>query len=397
MAGPVYSFGPFRLEVHERRLLREGTPVPLSGKAFDTLVLLVEGAGALQPQQQLMDRLWPDADVEPNNLQVNVSLVRRALEGVPGIELQTVRGRGYRLMASVLSAGDRPPSGALELPNQETYFCDATDGTRLAWARVGEGPPLMKVANWLSHLELDWKGRVWREWIRLLARGRQLVRYDARGNGLSAWNPPRMDFESFLADLGTVFDAAGVRRAPLLGLSQGAAIAIAFAARHPERVSRLVLVGGVARGWRKIDKPRTRERFEAMMVLMRQGWGGTNPAFRQMFTSAFFPRGPQEVTDWWNELQRQTTTPENAAELLSAVGSFDVREELARIRVPTLVLHSREDAVIPMREGVTLAAGIPGARFVPLESPNHVLVPDEPAWQRFAAEIEAFLAQETFR
>ena len=395
MAGTVYSFGPFRLEAQERRLLRDGAVIPLTGKAFDTLLLLVEGAGTLQRQQMLIDRLWPDTFVEPNNLQVNVSLVRRALEGAAGIELQTVRGQGYRLVAEVTRSDQARGSAPSGSAAQRTYFCKAVDGARLAYARLGEGPPIVKAANWLSHLELDWRFDVWRHWLGLFSRSHSLVRYDARGNGLSDWTPPEISFARFVSDLGTVFDAAGVERAPVVGLSQGASVAAAYAARHPERVSGLVLIGGCARGWRVKNHPHLTRQFEAMMVLMRQGWGGRNAAFRQIFTTTFFPEASQQLAEEFNELQRLTTTPDNAADLLSALGDIDIRAELSRVRVPTLVLHSREDAVVPLKDGVELASGISGARFVPLDSRNHVVLPTEPAWTRFAGEIEGFLSQET--
>lgn len=401
MAGTVFTFGPFRLEAQERRLLRDGQLVPLSGKAFDALLLLVEGAGTLQRQQVLMDRLWPETFVEPNSLQYNVSLVRRVLDGAPGVEIQTVRGQGYRLVANVTRAHDAgaaaqaAPAMAVTPASQRTYFCKAPDGARLAYAKLGEGRPIVKAANWLSHLELDWHGDVWKQWLLRLSRGRCLVRYDARGNGLSDWSPPSITFEGFVSDLATVFDAAGVERAPVIGVSQGAAVATAYAARHPERVSALILVGGCARGWRVKRNAALTERFEALMVLMRQGWGGRNAAFRQIFTTAFFPEASAELAEWWNELQRQTTSPENAATILSALGDVDVRTEMVRVTAPTLVLHSRDDSVVPMKDGIELASGIAGARFVPLESKNHVLVPGEPAWQRFVDELEGFLAQET--
>ena len=397
MAGPIYSFGPFRLEAHERRLVRDGAEVSLPGKAFDTLLLLVEGAGSLQPQQALIEHLWPDTFVEPNNLQYNVSLIRRALEGASGVELQTVRGRGYRLVADVARSDAAPAPAGEGSATQKTYFCKATDGARLAYARLGSGPPLVKAANWLSHLELDWRFGVWRHWLPLFGRRHTLVRYDARGNGLSDWAPPELSFERFVSDLATVFDAAGVERAPLVGLSQGASVAVAYAARHPERVSALILIGGCARGWRAKNRPSLSRKFEAMMVLMRDGWGGRNAAFRQIFTTTFFPDADQKITDEFNELQRVTTTPQNAAALLSALGDIDVRDDLPRVKVPTLVLHCRDDAVVPMKDGVELASGIDGARFVPLESRNHVVLPTEPAWARFSSEIETFLAQEALR
>ncbi|HZW89415.1 MAG TPA: alpha/beta fold hydrolase, partial [Myxococcaceae bacterium] len=347
MAGLVYSFGPFRLEAHERRLLRDGSVIALPGKAFDTLLLLVEGAGSLQSQQTLIDRLWPDTFVEPNNLQYNVSLIRRALEGADGVELQTVRGQGYRLLADVSSADGPSPVRQPDGAAQRTYVCKAEDGTQLAYARLGDGPPIVKAANWLSHLELDWRFEVWRQWLDLFTRGHTLVRYDARGNGLSDWAPPELSFARFVSDLATVFDAAAVERAPLVGLSQGASVAVAYAASHPERVSALILIGGCARGWRAKNKPRLAAACEAMMVLMRQGWGGRNAAFRQIFTTRFFPDASQAVAEEFNELQRLTTTPENAAALLSALGDIDIRDQLSSVRVPTLVLHSREDAVVP--------------------------------------------------
>jgi pimeloyl-ACP methyl ester carboxylesterase/DNA-binding winged helix-turn-helix (wHTH) protein len=399
----VYLFGPFRLEVGERRLLRDGTPVPLLGKAFDTLVLLVQGAGALQTQQSMMDSLWGDVAVEQNNLQQNISLVRRALAGVDSVDIETVRGQGYRLHATVRderpptglpkSAADPGPSPRSDPDTQRVQFCMAADGTRLAYARLGDGPPLVKAANWLSHLELDRTSPVWTHWLTTLSRSHCLIRYDARGNGLSDWQPPTVRMEDFISDLGAVFDAAGVERAPVLGLSQGAAVAVAYAARHPERVSALILIGGCARGWRVKNHPRLTERLNALMVLMRQGWGSEHPAFRQIFTSSFFPRATREQSDWLNELQRQTTTPENAVALLSALGDVDVVEDMRRVDVPTLVMHSRGDALVPMKDGIELATGIRGARFVALDSDNHVLLAGEPAWRRFEREVDVFLEE----
>jgi pimeloyl-ACP methyl ester carboxylesterase/DNA-binding winged helix-turn-helix (wHTH) protein len=386
----IYTFGPFVLDARERRLHRDGALIPLAGKAFDTLLALVEGVGTLQRHAELMQRLWPGTYVEPNSLQYNVSLVRRVIDGTPGVEIQTVRGQGYRLIAEVGRDASAPSA-----PLQRTQFCKAADGTRLAYATLGDGPPLVKAANWLGHLELDWQGDIWPHFLELFARDHSLIRYDARGNGLSDWQPSAITFDSFVSDLATVFDAAGVERAPVFGISQGAAVAVAYAARHPERVSGLILLGGCARGWRVKAHRSLTERVEALMVLMRQGWGGRNAAFRQIFTSTFFPDASPQLAEWWNELQRQTTTPENAAAILSALGDVDVRADLPNVQVPTLVLHTRDDAVVPMKDGIELASGIRGARFVPLDSKNHLVLRDEPAWPRFVAEVERFLAHET--
>jgi pimeloyl-ACP methyl ester carboxylesterase/DNA-binding winged helix-turn-helix (wHTH) protein len=401
-AEKVYLIGPFRLEVHERRLLRDGDAVPLLGKAFDTLVLLVEKAGTLQTQDSLMSRLWPDVVVEPNNLQQNISLVRRALGGSDGVEIETVRGQGYRLLAEVREVETRAPREASRtsdaeppgsVPRQRVHFCTAADKTRLAYARSGNGPPLVKAANWLSHIELEWNSPIWKHWLERLGRDRTLIRYDVRGSGLSDWRPPSITFPDFVRDLADIFDAGGVERAPLFGVSQGAAVSVAYAVQNPERVSALILVGGCARGWRAKRHPRLTERGEALLVLMRQGWGAAHPAFRQIFTTSFFPSATREQTDFFNELQRQTASPENAARIVSALGDLDIRDLLPRIEVPTLVAHSRGDKLVPFSDGVELAAGIKGARFLPLESENHLLLEHEPAWTRFDKELGEFLAE----
>jgi pimeloyl-ACP methyl ester carboxylesterase len=276
---------------------------------------------------------------------------------------------------------------------QRVQFCSAPDGARLAYARCGEGPVIVKAPNWMNHLEFDARSPVWRHWLDRLSRDHCLVRYDARGNGLSDWKPPTLRFPDFVSDLGAVFDAAGVERAPLLGISQGAAVAVTYAARHPERVSALILCGGFVRGWRVKNHKELSERFEAMMVLMRLGWGSAHPAFRQMFTTTFFPGATPAQIDWFNELQQRTTSPENAAAFLSAVGDADLRDCLPLIDVPTLVVHSRSDAVVPFSDGIELAAGIRGARFLPMDSCNHLLLENEPAWKRFERELGDFLRE----
>lgn len=190
-----------------------------------------------------------------------------------------------------------------------------------------------------------------------------------------------------------MFDAAGISRAPVLGISQGASVAVSYAASHPERVSALVLVNGCARGWRVKQNPRLSERFEAMMVLMRQGWGGENAAFRQMFTTGFLPHATPDQNAWFNALQRESASPENAARILSALGDVDVREALPHVRVPTIVFHCRGDNVVPFKDGLELASLVDGARFVPLDSDSHLLLEGEPAWARFTREVSEFLRE----
>ncbi len=277
---------------------------------------------------------------------------------------------------------------------QEIRFCTAPDGAQIAYATVGRGLPLVKAANWLNHLEYDWQSPVWRHLFRALAKDHLLIRYDGRGNGLSDREVEDISFEAFVQDLETVVEAAGVARFPLLGISQGCAVSIAYAVRHPARVSRLVLYGGFVKGRRHRGSQAEIEQTEALETLMRQGWGQENPVFRQIFTSLFMPDATPEEMQWFNDLQRITTSPENAVRIRRAVDDIDVSPLLAQVTVPTLVLHCRDDAAQPFEGGRRMAAMIPGARFVALEGRNHLILEHEPAWHRFLNEVESFLGED---
>ena len=285
------------------------------------------------------------------------------------------------------------PSAKWPPAEQEIRFCTSADGVRLAFASIGSGPPLIKTGNWMTHLEYDLESPIWRHLYRELSNGHTLIRYDARGNGLSDRDVEDVSLEARVADLEAVVDAAAVARFALFGVSQGCAVSVAYAARHPERLSHLVLYGGFAVGWAK--RARTKAELEqstAMLTLMRLGWGQENPAFRQLFTSQFVPGATKEQADWFNELQRVSTSPEDAVRNVEASGEYDVTALLPQVSVPTLVMHARDDARVPFDAGRRLAAGIPGARFVPLQSRNHLILEDEPAFARFMQEIRAFLA-----
>jgi class 3 adenylate cyclase/pimeloyl-ACP methyl ester carboxylesterase len=276
---------------------------------------------------------------------------------------------------------------------QEVHFCMTRDGVQLAYSRVGSGPPLVKTGNWMTHLEFDFESPIWRHLYRELSRDHSLIRYDARGNGLSDRDVDEVSFETFVSDLEAVADASGLESFALLGISQGCAVSIAYAVRHPERVTHLALYGGFAVGWAKramsaVDK----ERRTAMLTLMRVGWGQENPAFRQLFTSLFIPGGTKEQEDWFNELQRISASPEDAVRNMIANGDVDVGALLSQVTVPTLVMHARDDAIVPLESGRRLAATIPGARFVSLPSRNHLILEDEPAFPRFLQELRMFLA-----
>jgi class 3 adenylate cyclase/pimeloyl-ACP methyl ester carboxylesterase len=275
---------------------------------------------------------------------------------------------------------------------QEIKYCRAPDGVRLAYAISGSGPPLVKTANFLNHLEYDWESPVWRHVVRGLSLEHTLVRYDARGNGMSDWDVDELSLDAWVSDLETVVDAAGVDRFPLLGISQGCAISIAYAVRHPERVSHLVLYGGFALGPSK-RSPREKDERRAIAALVRIYWGGDNPAFRQMLAGQFFPGGTTEQFNSFAELQRRTTSPECAARYVEAVGDLDVSGLLGEVTAPTLVMHVRGDARIPFDAGREMAAGIPGARFIALQGQNHLFMENEPAAERFFEELGLFLGR----
>jgi pimeloyl-ACP methyl ester carboxylesterase/DNA-binding CsgD family transcriptional regulator len=275
---------------------------------------------------------------------------------------------------------------------QEVRFCTAPDGTRLAYAVHGRGAPLVRTATWLTHLEYDWESPLWRHWLEGLAEGHTVLRYDERGCGLSDREIEDVSLEARVADLESVIDAAGRERVVLLGISQGGPLAIAFAARHPERVSRLVLFGTFARGRLMRDpSPQDREQAELMDSLVRMGWGRGLPVFRRLFTTLFIPDASPEQMEWFDELQRVTADAETAARIRHARNLDDVTDEATRVGCPTLVVHARDDALVPFAEGRLLATLIPGARFVALESRNHILLADEPAWAEFRAELRSFL------
>jgi serine/threonine-protein kinase len=275
---------------------------------------------------------------------------------------------------------------------QEIRFCTTADGVRIAYATAGAGPPFVKAANWLNHLEYDWQSPIWRPLLEEFARDHLLVRYDERGNGLSDWDVTDLSFEAFVRDLETVVDTLALDRFPILGISQGGPVAIAYAVRHPEKVSHLILYGSFPLGFaRRQHSPEEIELRQAQKTLIKFGWGRDNPAFRQLWSTLYVPEGTTEHWQWFNDLQRMSASPENALRLLNEISQIDVVDLLPQLRVPTLVVHRRGDAAVPAEQGRMLAASIPGARFLELEGKNHLLLEHEPEWPRFVSEVRQFL------
>ena len=349
--------------------------------------------------------------LDPADEQAHVALMReRVTAGDPGAalrwfeRLEVVLGRelgttpgpdASQLRTEVvteLRARERLSPAEEARLEQRIRFCRTADGVNLAYASTGSGPPLVKAANWMTHLDYDWHSPVWRHWLDGLSSRHELVRYDERGCGLSDRDVAEHTFESWIADLEAVVDAAGLDRFPLLGISQGGPVAIAYAARHPERVSHLVIYGSYAQGRAVRTPSELSARLNQLQVdLALNGWGIDDPAFRQVFTMQFIPDGTRELWDAFNELQRETCSPENAARVLQASALIDVTDLAPRVQAPTLVLHARDDRRPPFAQGRLIASLIPDSRFVALDSSNHILLGDEPAWARFLTEVEAFL------
>jgi DNA-binding SARP family transcriptional activator/pimeloyl-ACP methyl ester carboxylesterase len=344
---------------------------PFDGAARVTLVKLLAAAGRRQEAEQ----------------QCALGIEQLQHAGVPVHALISAR-REIEAAAPAIAAVPAPPRTA----EQQVLFCAARDGVRLAYATAGGGPPLLKAWNWLTHTEFDWRSPVWRPMWDFLTAQHTLVRYDGRASGLSDWEVGSLSFEAMVDDLAAVVEASGLKRFPLLGMSQGAAISVAYAARHPERVERLILYGGYARGWNRRSDLVEIEKRKALTTLIRLGWGKDNPAFRQIFTTEFIPKAGPEQMQWFSDLQRVSTSPENTVRLFEVISNIDVSAELARIRAPTLVIHCRGDVVAPFAQGRELATGIPGARFLSLDSANHFMLEQEPAWPVMAAHIREFLA-----
>ncbi|MBU8825888.1 alpha/beta fold hydrolase [Mycolicibacterium goodii] len=420
----VWRFDDFVLDTGRFELRRGDEVIRVEPQVFDVLTQLLVHHDRFVTKVELFDSVWGGRFVGEAALTSRIKAARRALgdDGESQRYIRTIRGRGYQFVGTILpeeadNGSDAParpqplqrhegaadidartdqdtvdPDGDETPPRQHIAFCRAGDGVRLAYAVVGAGPPLVRAANWMTHLGYDIESPVWSHWVRDLSRNHTFIRYDERGCGLSDWEANDFSFDDWVADLESVVEALGLERFPLLGVSQGGAVAVAYAARHPERVSHLVLCGAYARG-RAVRAVGDEEKRAAALdlELARVGWGRDDPAFRQVFAAQFLPDGTR--ADWaaFDQLQRRTTSPENAVRFLEAFGRIDVRDEAQEVRCPTLVMHSRDDHRVPLRFGEELAALIDDSRMVALDSNNHLLTATEPAWQVFRRELDAFL------
>ena len=274
---------------------------------------------------------------------------------------------------------------------QAIRLTKSPDEVTIAWAEAGSGPTLVKASNWLTHLDYDLDSPVWRHWVRFLVQNFRVIRYDERGCGMTQWDVAEMSYERWTEDLETVIDVARPEKPfALLGISQGGAAAVHYAVKHPENVSHLILYGIYAQGKAMRGDPEEEQQFRAIIALTRFGWGRDNPVYRQLFTSRFVPDATEVQMRWFNELCRRTTRPEIAARIMEERMYVDVTRLLPQVKVPTLVLHARDEEAVPLSQGRLIASSIPGAKFVELDSRNHILLESEPAWLRFKEEVLAF-------
>jgi pimeloyl-ACP methyl ester carboxylesterase/DNA-binding winged helix-turn-helix (wHTH) protein len=397
-----FSFGDLVIDTDRFLLERGGASLHVQPQVFDVLSHLVLNRERVVSKGELLDSIWGDRFVSESTLTSRIKAARRVVgdDGIAQTVIRTVHGRGYRWVADVepgpAAAGPAaPPPPDPRRLEQRIRFCRTSDGVRVAYATVGEGPPLVRAAHWVTHLDYEWESPVWRHWMEGLSRGRTFIRYDERGCGLSDHDPEDISFEAFVRDLETVVDELELERFPLLGLSQGGPVAIEYAVRHPERVSRLILVGAFMTG--RLARAVTEdERREAEMQgeFIRMGWGRDDPSFRLYFSSTFMPDAPPQMWSDFAALMRRTTSAENALRLNNVSIAMDVTDVVSRVTVPTLILHGRNEVRIPFSQGRELAARIRGSRLVPLDTRNHLLLADEPAWEHLLREIDAFLAED---
>jgi pimeloyl-ACP methyl ester carboxylesterase/DNA-binding winged helix-turn-helix (wHTH) protein len=389
------------IDTHRREISCSGQLVHVEPQVFDLLIYLIQNNDHVVSREDLIATVWGGRCVSDATLASRINAARVVIgdNGERQTQIRTIPRRGFRFIGTFSREDDPAPvhgpapnlgGGEIEL-RQEVTFCHAADGTRIAYARAGDGPPLLKAGNWMNHLQYDWESPFWGHILRRLAQGRTLVRYDARGTGLSDGEVAELSLDAWVGDVETVVSATGLERFPLLGISQGCAIAIAYAVRHPERVSHLILIGGFAVGAHRRSVAASEER-RALVTLIRAGWGQDNPAIRQMFATLFMPEGTKEQLDAFCELQRRTVSAEMAARYCDAVGHFDVTPLLGAVQAPTLVMHVCEDAVQPVEQGRLMAAGIPDAKFIILPGKNHLPLEGDPGLERLFTEIGGFLA-----
>ncbi len=405
----IYFFENHSLDTVRRELRCGDQIIAIQPQVFDLLEYLIRNRERVVSNGDLIAAIWKGRIVSESTLSSRISAARQAIgdSGEQQNFIRTLPRKGYRFTAQVREkseGGDGPdltskdaarPTARISAahPKQAVTFCRTVDGINLAVASVGCGPVLVRAAHWATHIEYDWENLVTGPLLQRLADRFRLVRYDYRGTGLSDRDVPAISFQTMLCDLEAVVDALALERFALLGISGGAAASIAYAVRHPHRVSKLVLFGGYAQGRNKRDSPQDAEEAAAFLTMARHGWGDDRSLFARAFFSFWLPAASPEQLKSFIELMR-IASPDGrtGANLRQAVDDIDIVAMLPRVSIPTIVFHCIRDRLVPFDLGRRLAASIPNARFVALDSENHALLSTEPAWAKFVEEMEAFLA-----
>jgi DNA-binding winged helix-turn-helix (wHTH) protein/pimeloyl-ACP methyl ester carboxylesterase len=395
-----YAFGAYVIDTDRVELRRELELVNVEPQVFDVLVYLIRNQDRVVSADELFDRLWEGRVVSLSTLTTRINAARKAI-GDSGAEqklIKTLQRRGYRFVGAVQEIGaDRAVLGHAAIPDgeglhQEIQFCTSGNDVRIAYARAGKGPPMVRVGNWFHHLEHDWDSPVWGHMLKWLASEHELIRYDMRGIGLSDHDVQEISLDAFVRDVESVTNAAGLDQFVLFGASDGAAVSIAYAVRHPKRVSKLVLFGGYAQGGKLRGSDVESAKVDATIMMMRPGWGPDNPLMQRMFSSQFIPEGTPDQIRWLHDLQAKSDSSANTVRKLAMTSQLDIVHLLPQIAVPTLVMHCRGDSLHAFEQGRMLAARIPGAKFVALEGNNHILLEQDLDWPKFQREFTVFLA-----
>ncbi len=397
----IYRFEDAELNCDTFELLVRGERVPVEPQVFEVIRYLIDHRERMCTRTEILDTIWGDRFVSDSALSSRIAAARAAVadDGRAQRVIRTVHGRGFQFVAPiVIDRATEPPSLVVtprdEHLRQSIRFCQAPDGVHLAVAEVGSGPPLVKAATWLTHVEHDWHSPVWAHWLVELGHRFRYIRYDARGGGLSDRDltGSRLDqLGTWTGDLETAIDCSDLSRFVLFAMSQGVGPALDFCVRHPDRISHLIVLGGYVRGMRRRDAESAAQ-AALLPELIRVGWGGSNPAFRSVFTTTFVPEATSEQMRWFNDLAVHTASADNAVRLETAFHDQDFTDLARAITVPTLVMHATNDRAVPFSEGRLLASLISGAQFVPLDSANHILLENEPAWAGFLRHLDEFTA-----
>jgi pimeloyl-ACP methyl ester carboxylesterase len=387
----IFQFANCSIDTTHHVFRRDGAPHHLEPQVFDLLAYFAQNPDVLVTKDALVAQIWGGLAVSDATISARIHAARAAVgdSGSKQQVIQTVARRGFRLVVPV-TRDAAPASGNDD--RQDIRFATGPSGIQIAYATSGSGPPLLRASHWLSHLQLDWDSPVWRPLLDALGRDHTVIRYDQRGTGLSDRTVVGQDLGDFVEDLKAVADALGLDRFPIFAASQAVPAALRFAAENPQRVSKLVLYGGFAQGRSLRSNAPGDADEQTMLALIRAGWGQHDSAFAKAFSALFMPGGTRTQIDSFIRMQQQSIAPEGAVRLRQIVDRFDVLDLLDQIEAPTLVIHTRADAIHPIEQGRLLASHIEDARFVMLDTSNHILLPQDPAWKIAIHETGRFLA-----